>query len=284
VIAALWMLSFFLYGVGGLAAVPLLHLQGTAMAVTLLSAIVLALLSALMAVGLWSRSPWARILQLVLAVQGLCGPFFVASAAILIYMLRDDVKIHFSGRQDFRDLSPQEAETARRTGSEGIFTGAVLGGVFLGVVALGIVAALVVPGIAGKQAMAQAASEAAVVAQVRSVLAGEEAFRMATCGTGYADLDSLIHPAAVIPNYSANSGSAFLAPEMAQSERFGYRFELRAEELVPPVEGCPTKSFRRFRYLAMPISGKGHGYLGVPEGTIHVAEGRAPTPDDPLLN
>jgi hypothetical protein len=71
-----------------------------------------------MAFGLWSRSGWARLLQVGIAGLGLltCS-FTLAAATILVYMLRGDVRILFSGRKDFRELSPAEAETVRRGAS-----------------------------------------------------------------------------------------------------------------------------------------------------------------------
>lgn len=284
IVAVLWVVSFLLYGGGGLGLVVFAGLKGTAATAALLSGVGLALLSGLMAVGLWSRSPWARILQIVLAAVGLCGPFFVASAAIVVYMLRDDVKILFSGRFDFRDLAPQEAETVRRGSSEGLFTGVILGGVALGLVVTGIGAALVVPGyLAGRaavQGVESAGSELAALAQLEAVIAAEKNFRSGTCGTGYADLEGLVHPASVIPNYP-QGGASFLAPEMAAVERGGYRFELAVEDPLPPVEGCPTRSFRRYRCSATPVSGSGRSFVAGPDGTIHAAQARPATLEDP---
>jgi len=51
-----------------------------------------------MAVGLRTRAPWARQLQIVAAGAGLLVcPFTFASATVLIYMLREDVKAAFEG-------------------------------------------------------------------------------------------------------------------------------------------------------------------------------------------
>ncbi len=60
---------------------------------------VLALLSAVMAIGLWTLKPWARFLQIAVAAIGLLDcPMTLASATVLVYMLRKPTALWFSGR------------------------------------------------------------------------------------------------------------------------------------------------------------------------------------------
>jgi Inner membrane component of T3SS, cytoplasmic domain len=69
--------------------------------VPLLSAglgIVLGVLGGVMGFGLLNLRPWVRILQIGLAGLGLLVcPFAMASATVLIYMLREDARLYFSG-------------------------------------------------------------------------------------------------------------------------------------------------------------------------------------------
>src|SRR5262249_950018 len=197
-------------------------------------------------------------------------PFLVATVAILIYMLRPEVRIVFSGRREFRDLSPQEAESVRKGAPEGLFTGAILGGCALAVIASGVLGFLAVPNPARARA---AANEASAIAQLKIVGSAEEMFKAGTCNLGYADLEGLVQPGTVIPNF-APDGRSFLPPEFTQPERLGYRFDLAVEEALPPADGCPSRSFRRYQYTATPVGGSGRSFATSPDGSIHVAQGR----------
>jgi type II secretory pathway pseudopilin PulG len=124
-------------------------------------------------------------------------------------------------------------------------------------------------------------TSAACAARLRAVSAAEDAFRSGTCGA-YADMEGLTNPGSTIPNYPAGA-PAFLSADFAAPEADGCRFELTVDEPVPPAPGCPTRSFRRYTYAASPLSGQGRFLLVDSSGTIHVAESRAATPEDPLL-
>lgn len=96
VLAALWLLSIFIYGAAALGA-PSFGLQGTMSTTYVAVCALLVLLSALMAFGLLALKPWARLLQTALAGVGLVVcPFTLASATTLIYMLRPTTRAAFS--------------------------------------------------------------------------------------------------------------------------------------------------------------------------------------------
>src|SRR5258708_19119243 len=113
-LATLWFLSAFgsaaaglgIAGFSGLAADWAIAAAGAGLA--------LALLCGVMAFGLWSRHGWARVVQIGIAGLGvLTCAYTLAAATVLVYMLRGDVRILFSGRTDFRELSPGEATAVR---------------------------------------------------------------------------------------------------------------------------------------------------------------------------
>lgn len=290
VLGVLWVLSALLYAASGLGLMAGGGLKGASAGVALAATFFITMLSAVMAFGLFSLSPWARILQIVVAALpgvGLCGPYFVTCAAIIVYMLRPETKIQFSGRRDYRDLSPQEAETVRHGAPEGLFTGAILGGVVVAVILMAVLTffagpagTVLLPSLARGRA---AANEAAAIGRVRTVVSAEETFKGSTCRVGYADLDGLLHPAKVIPNYPAG-GATFLGEDFAQGEANAYRFELAVDDPVAAAEGCPSRSFRRYQYSATPVDGRGRAFLATPDGVIHVANSRPATADDPPLN
>jgi hypothetical protein len=111
-LAGLWLFSAFVYALAGLAAVGFSGLQGEWAIAAAGGGLALAFLCGVMAFGFWSRRDLARIVQIGIAGLGLftCA-YTLASATILVYLLRGDVRIHFSGRHDFQELSPAEAET-----------------------------------------------------------------------------------------------------------------------------------------------------------------------------
>jgi hypothetical protein len=127
VLAILWMISVLLYPVAGLAAA---RSGGGAWAVlAMLAGVILAVVSAGMAVGLWTRRAWARGAQIGIAALGLLlCPFTLASAAVLAYMLRPSTAAHFSGTGPAADAAPDAAELT--------FTGLIMATVVLGAIVL----------------------------------------------------------------------------------------------------------------------------------------------------
>lgn len=283
ILALLWALSVPLYGGGGLL---LAFGAGLARGPALVAAaggFLLAALGGVLAFGLWARSPWARVLQLVLAAAGLLlCPFTLASITVLVYLLRGEARVHFSARRHYAELGPDEQRLLAGDGSEAAFAGTLVGAVALGVILSVGAAYYIAPHI---EREATPSTDATVRAALRSVLAAQRNFRDGTdsaCGRLYADLEGLLHPATVIPNYRAD-GPAFLAPEFAQPVRGNYRYELTVSEPVAPAAGCPQRAFRAFSCSATPLSGRGRHYLTGPDGKIHAAQDRPATFTDPTL-
>ena len=101
VLAGLWLVSIVLYAVAALGAAPLYGLSGMAAGGTIATATLLAVLSGLMAYGLFNLKPWARVLQAVIAGLGLLVcPFTLASATTLIYVLRPGTRSAFGGSSE----------------------------------------------------------------------------------------------------------------------------------------------------------------------------------------
>jgi hypothetical protein len=120
------MISVLLYLVAGLAAAQ--SGGGTSKALALSAGVVLAVVSAGMAFGLWNRRAWARGAQIGIAAVGLLlCPFTLASAAVLAYMLRPATAAHFSGQG-------RAAELARPDAADLTFTGLIMATVVLGVI------------------------------------------------------------------------------------------------------------------------------------------------------
>ena len=278
-LAVLWGFSVFLYGsaaVGLLLGRASLGLPASApVAGTALFGF-LAVLSLAMAWGLWVRAAWARIVQIGVAFLGAFSCLAsLPSLAVLIYMFRPEARRQFSG--DPGDVAPDGSPGG--SGAEAGFALAIVGTLALSVIVVaGTSFGVVVPRLEKARGMAQ---EIALLARLRTVAAQQEAFRAGTCD-GYANLEGLLSPAKVIPNYPP-SGPPFLPTDFASPESHGYRFELHTEQSLPPSEGCPSESFRRYQYSASPVSGRGRHYVIGPDGVIRAADGRPATLDDPAV-
>jgi hypothetical protein len=273
VLAGLWALSILLYAGLGLAAMPFMGLSGAEGGIATISGLLLAFLSALMAFGLWTMGGWARILQIVAAVVGICSPFLIASVAILAYMFRSDVALAFSGRR-LKDLTDKEAEAVKKGAPEGLFVGAILAGLLIPMVCGGGFALFSAPALFRART---AANEAGAIGDLRSMISAQVVYG-SVCNNGYGDLEALTRPASVVPAMT----TPLLADSMAAAERRGYRFELATQEPLPATEAC-RRSFRRYSYSATPLDGRGRAFLATDDGIIHVAEGRPATPEDPPL-
>ena len=121
VLSVLWALSIPLYAVTAVALAQARPGTG-GMAMAGLSAL-LAILSGIMAVGLWTAQAWARPVQIAVAALGiLFCPFSLAAIAVLAYMLRPPARRYFA-----RAASDTTADQ-----SEAIFAAAVVAAVVLG--------------------------------------------------------------------------------------------------------------------------------------------------------
>jgi hypothetical protein len=135
VLALLWVASVLLYAACGFGLAVFGGLTRAGAVSAAVSGGFLALLSALMAYGLWSRSRWAWILQIVIAVFGLLVcPMTLACGIVLFYMLRPAARLHFSGPSRRGQLSDSEEQLLRQDPAESAFAGALVGTVLLGVV------------------------------------------------------------------------------------------------------------------------------------------------------
>lgn len=122
VLAALWLMSVPIYGLGGLAFAA--RFTGAVSVLVAGLGLVLAVLAAALAWGLWSLKVWARGLQIAVAALGLLVcPFTLASIVVLAYMLMP------VGAAAFSDNPPAQEPDARR---EAGFAAALLGTVLLG--------------------------------------------------------------------------------------------------------------------------------------------------------
>jgi len=134
VLAVLWLVSLPLFLGGGLIAAARGGWTGLAPLATAALGIVVAVIAATMGIGLMTMRPWARPLQIGIAGLGLLlCPFSLASATVLLYMLREEARLYFSGKR-----VPARGEAARAT--ELTFSLSLLGMVAVGALLTGLAA------------------------------------------------------------------------------------------------------------------------------------------------
>jgi hypothetical protein len=130
VLAVLWLLAGACYGALGLG----LAIFGPGGRAGIAAGVIGVFMSAFggaLGFGLWSRAPWARLLQLVAAGIGVFSCVFtLPSLAIVAYLLRPEVRLHFAGPQH---LSAEDAEKARTATPETVFTAGIVATMLLGV-------------------------------------------------------------------------------------------------------------------------------------------------------
>jgi hypothetical protein len=129
VLAVLWLLASGVYGALGLG-YAIFGARGSALAVGA-AGLSMAGISLVVGFGLWARAPWARLLQLVLAAVGVFSCVFtLPSLAIIAYLLRPEIQLHFVGP---RILSAEESERATSATPEMAFTMGIVGTLVLGI-------------------------------------------------------------------------------------------------------------------------------------------------------
>jgi type II secretory pathway pseudopilin PulG len=217
---------------------------------------VLGALNVATGVGLLGLKPWARTLQIVLASIALlgipCGT--VIGILILVYMLKPEVKLLFSGASP-QDLDPEELAMVERLGQG---SGAVVAlvavlVVFVGIAGVGIVAAIAIPSLLRARV---SANESAAIGDVRTVISAEAAY--ASSNGGFGDtLECLAAPTRCIPGYP-DTGPVFLDATFATPMRRGYSFRFvagpaAAAEAAPGASVSPS-SMRTFAYIAEPLT------------------------------
>lgn len=206
-------------------------------------------------VGLLRLRPWGRTLQLVLAGIGLlgvpCGT--IVSILVLVYMLKPEVKVLFSGVSP-RQLPPAEVARVERLSQGSAATVAIIVVVALAgvVVVVGIVAAIAIPSLLRARV---AANESVAIGGLRTVVSAQHAY--ASANQGFFDqLECLVTPVECVPGYPADSPS-FLDPSLLKESRAGYEYRFIAGPPAPPdiVQGgqvSPT-SLGGWVYVAVPL-------------------------------
>jgi hypothetical protein len=278
-LALLWLLGVVLYPGGALALVLAGAVHGTFAVIVVTMGLLLGAVGLLTAFGLFRLAAWGRFLQLAFAMLGLFGPFFIAAAIILMYMLREDVTILFSGRRDLKDLTAHQAQVVSQGRPEARFAGAILGTVVLSSVTLGLFTYTARHNASTESALS---NEMGAIAQMRAVMTAQQAFRTGTCGAGYADWEGLTRPQSV--SGFPSGVVPFLKAESAPVQASGYQFELSTRDPLPAMDGCPGRMFASYAYAARPTSGQGRFFMAGPDRVIHGAEGRRATPDDPPVH
>lgn len=129
-LSVLWLLAGAVYGAVGLG-VAIFGAKGASAAAAGAAGVFMAALSLVMGFGLWARTAWARLLQLVLAGVGVVTCVFtLPSLAIIAYMLRPEVQLHFAGP---RLLSAEESEKSQAPTPEMAFALGIVGTLLFGV-------------------------------------------------------------------------------------------------------------------------------------------------------
>lgn len=215
---------------------------------------ILGLLQIATGVGLLGLKPWARGLQIGIAIIGLlgipCGT--IISIFILIYMLKPEVKLLFSGVSP-RQLAPEELEMVERLGQGSGAAVAIVAlvVVVVGVVGAGIVAAIAIPSLLRARV---SANEAATIGDLRTMVSAQAAY--ASANAGFADSpECLVRPTQCIPRYP-EAAPNFLDARMASEQRNGYRFRF--------VPGPPAQVDERYKSMLSPSSVSGFTYLAEP--------------------
>ncbi len=219
--------------------------------------------------GLWRSALWSRNLLTTLAAAGLASCLLTPTALIvLVYSLRGS---SLTGAR-------RESASARRT--EALFLGGLLTTLAAAVV-VGLMA-LIAFGRPWLEARRQERALRTVAARLLTLADAQEQFRR-VCNTGYADMDGLLAPATVIPDYPPR-GASFVPDTLAQPQAAGYRYTLSVFEPMPSAPDCPIhRRFRRYAYTAQPLAAKGYHFLIGPDRLVHLAFDRPAAPSDPVL-
>jgi hypothetical protein len=242
-----------------------------------------AFLFTIVSIGLMLRAAWGRMLLIAISIAGVLSCVFSPLAAMaLVYLFRPESRIYFSGRRRTSDLAAMEkAALTRSAAQEPTFMMLMLGVALLTLLGASVLVSLNYGRLRIFFGNAGVKSEHAVTERLRTLASAQDSFRN-ICATGYADLDGLLQPAAIVPNYPAN-GPAFVPAEYGQGEARGYRFTLLVAEQMPPADGCPTRRYRRYTYSAVPVVGTGRHYMIGPDLRIRFHESRPAQSSDPVL-
>jgi hypothetical protein len=253
--------------------------ESTSRLVAITGGLLLAVTGVVLGTALLARASWARSAHLLLCGAGLASCILTLPSAILIvYFLRPQSERIFD-KAAAREKRPGGGMLPR--GVEVFFSLGLLLSAALSVGLAYAASSIYLHSLHASRVPRLTRAERATVDRLRRIAEAEESFRR-ICNTGYADLSALLHPATVIPDYP-NSGPAFIATDLAFKRAGGYQFELMTEELMPAAVGCPTLRYRRYRYSARPLGGRGRHFLIGPENRVHVSRDRPATFDDPFI-
>jgi hypothetical protein len=132
VLAALWIAAGLLYLASGAFLAARGDLPSPFGIVSAVAGLLFAVFGGVMAFGLWTLRPWARILQIGVAAVGVLNcPMTLASATVLVYMLRKPAALWFSHREQGR--ASREEGGAIDQSTETTFALTILAMVVLGV-------------------------------------------------------------------------------------------------------------------------------------------------------
>jgi hypothetical protein len=140
-IASSWLLGVLLFGGTGLGLAFFAGWETLPAVLVAFCGVTLAAIGGAMGVGLWTLSPWARLLQLGLSGLGILSCVgTLPSIAILVYMLRPEVRVVFSGAPGIRQLTPEQSEVLSKARSDTPFLIAILAAFVVSAVLGGAVA------------------------------------------------------------------------------------------------------------------------------------------------
>lgn len=230
-----------------------------------------------MGAALLARAPWSRSAHLLLGGAGLASCILTLPSAVLV--------LYFLSRQSGRSFDESPDNDPNETPFPRVFEIVFSVGLVTSMaLSLGLAYAaysLRQDSLLALRGPRLAQTERAAVDRMRRMADAEEAFRL-ICNTGYADLAALLHPTTVMSDYPEN-GPAFITTELAFKRAGDHQFELVTEEPMPETAGCPTRRFRRYRYSATPVGGRGRHFVIGPKRVVHFAHDRPATFEDPFI-
>jgi hypothetical protein len=201
---------------------------------------VMGLLHILAGTGLFTLKSWGRILQIVVAIVGLCGiPFgTVLSILVLVYLFKPGARVLFSGRSP-STLSPAELSEVGALRGSGVGTAIVVLAIVMPLLMLLIIPAIAIPSLLRARL---SANESATVGDIRTVISAEATYQ-ATTG-GYGTLECLGAP----ETCSAQMGaSPLLSAELASGAPLrGYQRTFHPGPVGP-------QGMYGFAYVAVPV-------------------------------
>jgi type IV pilus assembly protein PilA len=228
--------------------------RGGVTAVIGLLYLILGFLQLATGVGLLGLKPWARTVQIGIAVIGLigfpCGT--IISILILVYMLKPEVKLLFSGVSP-RQLAPEELVMVERLGqgSGAAVAIALVAVLVLGVATIGMVAAIAIPSLLRARV---SANEATTISDMQTMISAQAAY--ATVNAGFADTpECLMQPANCLQGAPVHR--PLLDAAMGAERRHGYQFRFvpgPAARIDASNQGTISRSsLHSWAYLAEPL-------------------------------